>query len=60
MKKYWWFLSEANIAQLKHLEHLPEAILTLGYDGAKESIEVLVNKLLLSTHKADSTSSLNE
>ena len=41
MKKYWWFLSEANIAQLKHLEHLPEAILTLGYDGAKESLEVL-------------------
>ncbi|MDP7366149.1 MAG: hypothetical protein QGH83_02630 [Candidatus Pacebacteria bacterium] len=41
MKLYRWFLSEANIAQLKHLEHLPEAILTIGYDGAKESIEVL-------------------
>ena len=41
MKNYRWFLSEANIAQLKHLEHLPEAILTMGYDGAKESIEVL-------------------
>jgi len=41
MKLYRWFLSEANIAQLKHLEHLPEAILTLGYDGAKESLEVL-------------------
>ena len=41
MKLYRWFLSEANIAQLKHLEHLPEAILTMGYDGAEESIEVL-------------------
>ena len=41
MKNYRWFLSEANIAQLKHLEHLPEAILTMGYEGAEESIEVL-------------------
>ena len=40
-KSYRNFITEANIAQLKHLEHLPEAILTMGYEGAKESIEVL-------------------
>ena len=40
-KSYRYFITEANIAQLKHLEHLPEAILTMGYEGAKESIEVL-------------------
>ena len=40
-KSYRNFITEANIAQLKHLEHLPEAIHTMGYEGAKESIEVL-------------------
>lgn len=41
MKTYKTFLAEANVAKLKHLEHITEAILFLGFDGARQAIEIL-------------------
>lgn len=41
MKTYSKFLTEANIKQLRHLTHIEEAILHLGFQGARESIEIL-------------------
>lgn len=41
MKSFRHYLEEANIKHLTHLEHLEEAILQLGFQGARESIEIL-------------------
>ena len=57
MKTYSTFLAEANIKKLKHLVHIEEAILHLGFEGARESIEIL--RSLRDTLKGSATATNN-
>lgn len=57
MKTYTQFLSESNVKKLKHLVHIEEAILHLGFQGARESIEIL--RSLRDTLKGNATSTNN-
>lgn len=41
MKTYNQLLVEANVKKLKHLEHIMDGVLLMGFEGARESIEIL-------------------